>query len=293
MNARFMPPIDHQYRVHDAVDVEIDQLPTEPPNDAPPKSELKEKLGKKVQSMAELQRKLYAEDRRALLVVFQAMDAGGKDGTIRNVFSGINPAGVDVHSFKQPSTLELAHDFLWRVECRTPERGHIGVFNRSHYEEVLVVRVHPAILESQRLHNYDVDTIWSDRFKAINDFEERLAANGTTILKFFLNVSKKEQAKRLLARIEEPKSNWKFDGNDVVQRQSWDAYQHAYQELLRHTSKPWAPWFAIPADDKSYMRLKVAEIIEETLKTMDPQFPEVTDAQRTDLKKYKEILRAD
>jgi PPK2 family polyphosphate:nucleotide phosphotransferase len=195
--------------------------------------------------MQKLQARLLANDRKALLVVFQAMDAAGKDGTIKAVMSGVNPAGCEVYSFKKPSDLELDHDFLWRIHHRVPERGRIGIFNRSHYEEVIVVKVHPEILGFQRLPELPSEKkVWSERYESIRDFEKHLARNGTTIVKLFLHVSKDEQKKRFLERIADPEANWKFQSGDVRERDHWDAYMDAYQDALNETSRPWAPWYA-------------------------------------------------
>jgi len=218
---------------------------------------------------------LYAYDRYALLLIFQALDAAGKDGTIRAVMTGINPAGCQVFSFKQPTPEELDHDFLWRTACRLPERGRIGIFNRSYYEEVLVVRVHPEFLEPQKLPDLDLARIWEQRYESICDHEKHLARNGTVILKFWLNVSKEEQRQRFLDRIEEPEKNWKFAPRDVHERTFWDDYMRAYEDVLNATSRPWAPWYAIPADDKPYMRLCVADIIVKSLKKLGLKYPTV------------------
>jgi len=221
---------------------------------------------------------LYARDEDAVLLVFQAMDAAGKDGTIRAVLDGVNPAGCQVSSFKQPSAEELDHDFLWRTTKRLPERGRIGVFNRSYYEEVLVVRVHPGYLDAQRLPGgIDLSTIWEERFESIREHEKHLARNGMRILKFWLNVSREEQRRRFLSRLDEPEKNWKFSAGDVKERGHWDAYMQAYEAALAATSRPWAPWYAIPADDKPFMRLAVAEIIVKTLRSLDLAWPEVDD----------------
>jgi len=222
-----------------------------------------------------LQRVLAAGDRHAVLLVFQAMDAAGKDSTIRSVMQGVDPSGCQVFSFKKPSSKELDHDFLWRTTCCLPERGRIGIFNRSQYEEVLVVRVHPQILGSQKLPGeLNLETIWDDRLKSIRQQEEHLARNGTVILKFFLNVSREEQKRRFIARLDNPEKNWKFEPRDVVERRHWDDYMRAYEDALNATSRPWAPWYAIPADDKSYMRARVADIIIETLQSIGLRYPE-------------------
>ena len=212
--------------------------------------------------MDKLQRVLMAGDRHSVLLIFQAMDAAGKDSTIRAVMQGINPAGCQVFTFKKPSSLELDHDFLWRTSLRMPERGRIGIFNRSQYEEVLVVRVHPEILDYQRLPNtIDLDTIWDERLESIRDQERHLSRNGTVILKFFLNVSREEQKRRFLARLDDPDKNWKFEFGDLKERRFWDDYMFAYEQALRATSVSHAPWYDIPADDKPYLRATIAEIV--------------------------------
>jgi PPK2 family polyphosphate:nucleotide phosphotransferase len=239
----------------------------------------------------QLQRVLAAGDRHAVLLVFQAMDAAGKDGTIRAVMQGVDPSGCQVFSFKKPSSLELDHDFLWRTTCRLPERGRIGIFNRSQYEEVLVVRVHPGILDAQKLPDpIDLETIWDDRLRSIREQEEHLARNGTVILKFWLNVSKDEQRRRFLERLDDPSKNWKFEPRDVVERRHWDDYMQAYEEALNATSKPWAPWYAIPADDKPYMRARVAEIIIDALQGIGLQYPEPSAEEREEFEQMRKEL---
>ena len=226
-------------------------------------------------NLKQSQRVLAAGDRHSVLLVFQAMDAAGKDSTIRAVMQGVDPSGCQVYRFKRPSSLELDHDFLWRTSCRLPERGRIGIFNRSQYEEVLVVRVHPKILASQRLPGeLNLETIWDDRLRSIREQEEHLARNGTVIIKFWLNVSKQQQKKRFLARLDNPDRNWKFEPQDVIERRYWDDYMHAYEAALNATSRPWAPWYAIPADDKPYMRARVAEIIIDSLQSIGLRYPE-------------------
>ncbi|MDH3589690.1 MAG: polyphosphate kinase 2 family protein [Gammaproteobacteria bacterium] len=251
--------------------------PTTPPkNFALKKRSAKKELGLCVEQLGDQQRKLYAHNEWAVLLVFQAMDAAGKDGTIRHVMSGINPAGCQVFSFKQPSAEELEHDFLWRTARRLPERGRIGVFNRSHYEEVLVVRVHPEYLKSQQLPNTPpLDRLWQDRYKSIEQHERHLARNGTAIIKFWLNLSREEQRDRFLSRLNEPDKNWKFSMSDVKERGHWDDYMMAYEDAINATSRPWAPWYAVPADDKGYMRLAVARIILATLEGLNLFYPEV------------------
>ena len=252
----------------------VAQCPTQPPADAPGEKGCRKRLKRNIDKLDDLQRRLYAEDRRSLLLVFQAMDAAGKDSTIRAVMRGINPAGCQVYAFKQPSKEELDHDFLWRSTQRLPERGRIGIFNRSYYEEVLVVRVHPEYLDAQRIAlPDDLDTLWQQRYRAIADHERHLAENGTVILKFWLNVSKDEQRRRFLSRLDEPHKNWKFAVGDIHERAHWDDYMAAYADALAATSRPWAPWYAIPADNKAYMRWQVARIVRKTLAQMDPQYP--------------------
>lgn len=241
----------------------------------------------------ELQRILAAGDRRAVLLVFQAMDAAGKDSTIRAVMRGVDPSGCQVFSFKKPSSLELDHDYLWRTTVRLPERGRIGIFNRSQYEEVLVVRVHPEILKYQRLPGeLNLETIWDERLESIRQQELHLAKNGTVILKFWLNVSRDEQKRRFLARLDDPTKNWKFDSGDVKERRHWDQYMAAYQDALNATSRPWAPWYAIPADDKPYMRARVAEVVINALEGIGLQYPSVTDKDREEFAAAREELES-
>ncbi len=263
---------------------DLSSFPTEPPGDAVSKKQYKKRLKKLVKRFAELQDVLYAYDRFALLVVFQAMDAAGKDSTIRAVMSGVNPAGFQVYSFKQPSSNELDHDFLWRTAKSLPQRGRIGVFNRSYYEEVLVVRVHSGILKFQRLPYVDESTVWEERFESIRTHEEHLARNGTVVVKFFLNVSKDQQKRRFLRRIDLPEKNWKFSKSDVEERGYWRDYMHAYQEAVGATSKPWAPWYCIPADDKPFARLAVAETIVNTLEKLPLEYPTVPKEKAAELK---------
>jgi len=228
----------------------------------------------RTEDLNKLQRVLAAGDKHSILLVFQAMDAAGKDSTIRSVMQGVDPSGCQVFSFKKPSSLELDHDFLWRTTCRLPERGRIGIFNRSQYEEVLVVRVHPKILGYQKLPGkIDMATVWDDRLTSIRQQEEHLARNGTVILKFWLNVSKDEQKRRFLSRLDDAEKNWKFEPNDVKERRHWDDYMRAYEDALNATSRPWAPGYAIPADDKPYMRARVADIIIDAMQSIGLQYP--------------------
>jgi PPK2 family polyphosphate:nucleotide phosphotransferase len=241
--------------------------------------------------LTNLQEKLYAQDRWALLLVIQAMDAAGKDGVIKHVMSGVNPQGCDVHSFKTPSTEELNHDYLWRAHSRVPERGMIGIFNRSYYEEVLVVRVHPKILEAQKLPNpFITKHIWEQRYEDINAFEHYLTHNGIVICKFFLHVSKKEQKKRFLERLEDSKKNWKFSMADVKERGYWKDYQEAYEELIQNTATKHAPWYVIPADNKWYTQLIVASAIISTLEELDLSFPDVDKSKKKELESVRKSL---
>ncbi len=259
------------------------------------KDEAVKDLQDNVQKLRELQDVLYAQDHYSLLVIFQAMDAAGKDGAIEHVMSGVNPQGCHVVSFKQPSSEERDHDYLWRCQKALPERGKIGIFNRSHYEEVLVVRVHPEILRSSQLPadlKNDKD-IWKKRFQHIRDWEQHLGENGTHILKFFLNVSKDEQKQRFLARIEEPEKNWKFAMGDVKERGHWDKYMNAYEEALSATSTTTAPWYVIPADKKWFTRLAISEIIVKKLESMDLHYPVVTDVHRAELAEAKKMLESE
>ncbi len=282
----YLVPFDGSFRVRGA--------DTEPPKDAPGKKRCKKDLAKKIDQLDELQRTLYAEDSHAVLLLFQAMDAAGKDGTIRAVMSGVNPAGCQVSSFKVPSAEELDHDFLWRTTRRLPQRGRIGIFNRSYYEETLVVRVHPEYLGGQRLPDPPpLEQLWEERYESIRDLEKHLARNGTVILKFWLNVSRDEQRARFLSRLDEPEKNWKFSAGDVRERGHWDDYMAAYQDALNATSKPWAPWYAIPADDKPYMRLCVAEIVAATLEGLGLRYPEVDPKERKRFDEMRALLEGE
>ena len=281
----------HKYLVPFDGSFNLDDSPKGPSSDHGGKKELKKRLKDKVEELHDLQRILYAHDRHAILLVFQAMDAAGKDGTIRAVLSGVNPAGCQVFSFKQPSTEEREHDFLWRTAKRLPERGRIGVFNRSYYEEVLVVKVHPEYLDNQSLpRDTDLDGIWQHRYQAIRDHELHLARSGTVVVKFWLNVSRDEQKRRFLARLDEPEKHWKFSASDVRERGFWPDYMRAYEDALNATSKPWAPWYAVPADNKPYMRLKVAEILVDTLKSLDLRYPKVAPEEKARFDEMRKLL---
>jgi len=242
---------------------------------------------------AELQDKLYAQNSWALLLIFQAMDAAGKDGIIKHVMSGINPQGCQVYSFKTPSELELQHDFLWRTTRDLPERGKIGIFNRSYYEEVLVVRVHPEILKSQKTPAALVGKkIWDERFEDIRSFERHMARSGTVIRKFFLHVSKKEQKRRFLARLDEPEKNWKFSAADIHERKYWDDYQKAYEEMIGNTATKHAPWYVVPADNKWFTRLVVSTVLIDTLESLGLEYPKVDEAKKKELEAAKKLLIA-
>jgi PPK2 family polyphosphate:nucleotide phosphotransferase len=244
--------------------------------------------------LAEAQELLYASDRYSVLVIFQAMDAAGKDGTIRHVMSGVNPQGCQVFSFKRPSEEELDHDFLWRCACRLPERGRIGIFNRSYYEEVLIVRVHPELLHRQKLPPGPRGRqFWEDRYEDINQFERHLARNGTLLLKFFLHVSKQEQKRRFLARLAKPEKHWKFSLADVAERAYWKEYMEAYEDAVRATSTRWAPWFIIPADRKYVARALVAAIITDAIQELDLKYPHLSKDQLTELAEAKRLLEAE
>jgi PPK2 family polyphosphate:nucleotide phosphotransferase len=248
------------------------------------KPQAKELLADGVKKLSDLQNILAAQDRWGLLLIFQAMDAAGKDGTIKHVMSGVNPQGVDVWSFKGPSVEELHHDFLWRTTKVLPERGQIGIFNRSYYEEVLVVRVHPEILDSQRLPKTLVTKhIWQERFEDINCFEQHLTRNGIAVVKFFLHLSRKEQKRRFLERLDNQHKNWKYSSADLKERECWDDYQKAYEEMIQHTATEHAPWYVVPADNKWFTRLVVAEAVVDALEAMDLKYPKVTGDQRTAL----------
>jgi len=284
---------DSEYRVPFDGSFAVSGAATRPPEDAPGKKELKRALKADVKSLATLQKLLYADDRYSLLLVFQAMDAAGKDGTIRAVLSGVNPAGCAVHSFKAPSSEELDHDYLWRTASRLPERGKIGVFNRSYYEEVLVVRVHPAILDGQRLPDRPgLETLWGERLESIAEHERHLARNGTIVLKFWLNVSWEEQRRRFFDRIDDPAKNWKFHAGDLAERSHWDAYMAAYEDALRATSRPEAPWYAIPADNKHFMRATVARILVETMESLGLEPPEASADELARLSEFRRELES-
>lgn len=288
-------PVPSPYLVGFDGQFEIAKAPTTPPEGAPRGREAKKALRRIIKQLRKLQPMLYAQGQVAVLMVFQAMDAAGKDGTIKAVMSGVNPAGCQVYSFKGPSAEELDHDFLWRTVKCLPEQGRIGIFNRSYYEEVLVVKVHPEHLVAQKLpaDESDINTLFQMRYQSIASHEQHLSRNGTLILKFWLNVSKEEQKRRFLKRIDEPDSNWKFSNADLVERGYWNQYMAAYEQAINATSRPYAPWYAIPADDKPYMRLQVASILRDTLMGLNLSYPEVSVGHREHLAVLREQLMAE
>lgn len=287
-------PVENPYLVPFDGSFNIKKAPTEA-KDKPSKKDNVAALEESVEKLAKLQAKLYAQDRYSVILIFQALDAAGKDGTIRAVMSGVNPQGCQVYAFKQPSSLELDHDFMWRIQCALPERGRIGIFNRSHYEEVLIVRVHPEYLDNQRLPRVpeNLDDLWEERFDSIKAAEKHWARNGAVVLKFFLNVSQHEQHKRFLDRIEDPDANWKFNAGDFAESAHFDDYMKAYESCLNATSRPWAPWYCIPADSKSHMRRIVAETIVDTLSQLPIDYPEVSDEQRDQMEKVRKQLHVE
>ena len=285
----------NRFLVQEGKKLNLHDHPTDFTGDYTDKKEAVKDLEQNVQRLRELQEVLYAHDTYSLLIIFQAMDAAGKDGAIEHVMSGVNPQGVSVVSFKQPSDEERGHDYLWRCQKNLPERGKIGIFNRSHYEEVLVVRVHKEILQSSQLppEIKKDKNIWKKRFAHIRDWEQHLTENGTHILKFFLNVSKKEQKQRFLDRINEPDKNWKFSMGDVKERGHWNEYMTAYTEAISATSSANAPWHVIPADKKWFTRLAVSEIIVKKLESMKLHFPAVTQEHKAELQEAKKLLEAE
>jgi PPK2 family polyphosphate:nucleotide phosphotransferase len=280
------------FKVGQGSNVDLDQWATEIDPVYASKSKYHKGLKAQIESLSDYQQRLYASNKNALLIIFQAMDAAGKDGAIRHVMSGINPQGCQVHSFKHPSATELDHDFLWRTTRVLPERGKIGVFNRSYYEEVLIVRVHPEILQAQRLPeaSTDTDSFWASRFASINDLERHLHNNGTRIIKFFLHLSKEEQSKRFLKRIDKAKKNWKFSEADIAEREFWPEYMQAYSACLSATSTEIAPWYVVPADDKRNARLIIAQTIADTLASMELHYPQQDEKRLADLQNYRKLL---
>jgi PPK2 family polyphosphate:nucleotide phosphotransferase len=281
-----------RFRVRPGERVRLKQAPTRVKPFYAAKAGYQERLARHVEQLSELQNLLYADDRYALLLIFQAMDAAGKDSCIKHVMSGINPQGCQVYSFKHPSAEELDHDFLWRCMRALPERGRIGIFNRSYYEEVLIVRVHPEILRAQKLAQEGPgrDAAWEKRYRSIVDMEAHLERNGTRIVKFFLHVSKDEQRKRFLARIDEPEKNWKFSRQDIEERKYWKDYMRAYEACLEATSTRRTPWYVVPADDKQNARLIVSRIVVDTLKQLDMAYPQPDAGRRRELRTLRKLL---
>ena len=297
-----MPAITHKristfiepFRVEPGRKVRLPRDFSTTPTQSATRRQAKDLLAQGVELLAEYQSRLAAQDTYGVVVVLQAMDAAGKDGTIRHVMSGVNPQGVEVHGFKAPSSTELDHDYLWRYARKLPERGHIGIFNRSHYEEVLVVRVHPAILKGQKLPPAARrGDIWGRRFREINDWERYLTDQGFRFVKLFLNLSNEAQRTRFLSRIDEPEKNWKFSASDARERAYWNDYQKAFSEVLSHTSTPWAPWYVIPADDKPFARVAAAAILANALMEIDPRYPTVSTEAKASLQVAKAQLEAE
>jgi PPK2 family polyphosphate:nucleotide phosphotransferase len=280
------------FRVDEDSKVKLDKWPTEVKPYYDSKDHYEELLADHSQKLQKLQPVLYADNRYAVLIIFQAMDAAGKDGAIKHVMSGVNPQGCQVFSFKHPSAEVLQHDFLWQAARLLPERGRIGIFNRSYYEEVLIVRVHPELLRAELLPEvaFKHGSIWKKRYHSIRQFEQHAHENGTRIVKFFLHLSKEEQRKRFLARLDEPDKNWKFNEGDVKERKCWDAYMDAYEKCLEATSTRESPWYVIPADDKHNARLIISRVIIETLKGIPMGYPEVDPERRKELQSYREML---
>jgi PPK2 family polyphosphate:nucleotide phosphotransferase len=283
---RFEAPSGRRFRLNDRDPIDTSGVRG--------KADAERQLAESIGTMRELQERLYAQDRWSLLVVLQAMDAAGKDSTIKHVMSGLNPQGCEVHSFKMPSDEELDHDFLWRTSVRLPRRGHIGLFNRSYYEEVLVVRVHPEALARQKLpYRLLTKRIWEDRYEDINNYEQYLARNGIVVRKIFLHISKEEQQRRFLARLDRPEKQWKFSMHDVEERKLWDKYMRAYEETIRATSTKHAPWYVVPADHKWFSRLVVSHIIIEALQGLGLEFPALSPAQQRELAQVRRALESE
>jgi PPK2 family polyphosphate:nucleotide phosphotransferase len=281
-----------EFRVREGEKVRLKKWPTKVKPFYKSKEHYQKLLEARTKEMSERQGLFYAHDRYALLLIFQAMDAAGKDGAIKHVLSGINPQGCEVFSFKQPGAEELQHDFLWRTTCRLPERGRIGIFNRSYYEEVLIVRVHPEMLRAQRIPEelLDEKTIWEKRYRSILDLEKHLHRNGTRVVKFFLHLSRDEQRRRFLERINDPDKNWKFSRADLAERKFWKDYMQAYEDCLSATSTSHAPWYVVPADDKENARLIVSQVIFDTLKSLKLSYPETSKAHRQELQSIRKLL---
>ncbi len=279
-----------QFRAPYRKRISLSDYPTDYSGKFKSKDEAEKLLQKNIEKMAELQDKLYAHDKYGVLFIFQAMDAAGKDGAIKHVMSGLNPQGTQVYSFKQPSAEELDHDYLWRINKSLPERGRIGIFNRSHYEELLVVKVHNYLKAEKLPEEVIKDDIWKKRYRQFRDYERYLHENAIRTVKFFLHISKEEQKRRFLRRIEDPTRNWKFSASDLKERAHWKDYQAAFEEAISETSTPYGPWYIIPADKKWFARLLISSIIVETLKKIGPEYPVLTDEQKKNLIQYKEQL---
>ncbi len=281
-----------QFRIQPSVPIDLSSWPTaiDPLFDS--KGAYRNELDDHVKRLSEMQQLLYASNRHAVLIIFQAMDAAGKDGAIKHVMSGVNPQGCQVFSFKHPSAVELQHDFLWRTTRNLPERGRIGIFNRSYYEEVLIARVHPEILANEGVPEppKEVSSIWDHRYRSINDLERHLSGNGTKIVKIFLHISKEEQLRRLIDRIDDPSKNWKFSTADVEERKFWNDYMAAYQDCLNATSTVDSPWYAVPADDKRNARLIISNILLETMQELDMNYPKVSGKRKKELARIREDL---
>lgn len=287
-------PLDiNGFSVKGEENIRLKDFITQGGDDLNKKKAINDKMPDNIRKIAALQERLFAQNRHGLLIVLQAMDAAGKDGTIKHVMSGLNPQGTQVVSFKAPSSEELDHDYLWRISKALPRRGEIGIFNRSHYEDVIVARVHDLVSGSQLPQELVTPDIWEKRYRQIRDFEKYLGENGIKVVKIFLHVSKEEQRKRLLDRINQPDKNWKFNSGDINERRYWDQYQEAYELLLNHTSTPEAPWYVVPADRKWFARYLVSEIVLDALRQLDPQFPELTQKEQAMLEECREILEAD
>ena len=283
----------HDFAVHPGKKVKLKELPTSVKCYFKSKEDYQRILEEHTEKLSSLQSLLYADDRYAVLLIFQAMDAAGKDGAIKHVMSGVNPQGCQVYSFKHPSPEDLDHDFLWRTTVCLPQRGHIGIFNRSYYEEVLVVRVHPEILQAQRLPPESLEgDIWSGRYRSIVESEEHLHRNGTRIVKLFLHLSKEEQRKRFLERIDRPEKNWKFSESDLKERELWKDYMKAYEECLSATSTHKAPWYVVPADDKRNARLIISQVIVDTLQSLDLSYPKADARRKQELRSLRQRLQA-
>ena len=280
------------YRIEDGKDFRLKDYDPADTNGWHAKERAEEALQQGVARLAELQDELYAQDRWAVLLIFQGMDAGGKDGAIKHVMSGVNPEGCQVYSFKTPTVAELQHDFLWRTTLDLPQRGHLGIFNRSYYEEVLIVRVHPEVLKGEKIPpSLVTKNLWGERFEDIRSFERHLARDGTVIRKFFLNISKKEQKRRFFARLDQPEKNWKFSAADIHERECWDDYMKAYEEMIINTASKYAPWYAVPADNKWFTRVIVAEALIDKIEKLKPEYPKVARSKLKEMKAARAALK--